>query len=129
MQRQLRASKQLSNTDNSCSFSHRVKTNRIVHYIGTFKVIKAFWLDLTFGLLFTKNSEGFMAGTKPSTTMYRNTSLRLVLRELQNSSPTPTIVALSPIELKPASGIFDVLIQIQTDSYKSLMYTCTCIFN
>ena len=26
---------------------------------------------------------------------------------------TPTIGALSPVELKPASGIFDVLIQIQ----------------
>ena len=33
--------------------------------------------------------------------------------ELQNSSPTPTIGALSTVELKPASGIFDVLIQIQ----------------
>jgi hypothetical protein len=32
--------------------------------------------------------------------------------ELQNSSPTPTIGALSPVELKPASGIFDVLMQI-----------------
>jgi hypothetical protein len=31
------------------------------------------------GLLFTKNSERFIAGTKPSTTLYRNTSLRLVL--------------------------------------------------
>jgi hypothetical protein len=26
-----------------------------------------------------KNSEGFIAGAKPSTTLYRNTSLRLVL--------------------------------------------------
>ena len=33
--------------------------------------------------------------------------------ELQNSSPKPTIGALSPVELKPASAIFDVLIQIQ----------------
>jgi hypothetical protein len=33
--------------------------------------------------------------------------------ELQNSSPTPTIGALSPVELKPAIGIFNVLIQIQ----------------
>jgi hypothetical protein len=33
--------------------------------------------------------------------------------ELQNSSPTPTIGSLSPVELKPASGIFVVLIQIQ----------------
>jgi hypothetical protein len=35
-------------------------------------------LILRFGLLFTKNS-GFIAGTKPSTTLYRNTSLKLVL--------------------------------------------------
>ena len=37
--------------------------------------------------------------------------------ELQNSSPTPTIGALSPVELKPASGIFDVLIQIQIQNF------------
>jgi hypothetical protein len=36
-------------------------------------------LILRLGLLFTKNSERFITGTKPSTTLYRNTSLRLVL--------------------------------------------------
>jgi len=41
------------------------------------KLSKRFGLILRFGLLFTKYSEGFIAGIKPSTTLYRNTSLGL----------------------------------------------------
>ena len=48
-------------------------------------------------LLFTKNSSGLIAGTKPSTTLYRNTSLWLVLLDCRfSSSSTVSILVTDP---------------------------------
>ena len=69
-----------------CSVLHTVVSSALELFLTELftilalsKLSKRFGLILRFGLLFTNNSEGFIAETKLSTTLCRNTSLRLVL--------------------------------------------------